>query len=405
MTDVTYTSSTESVAMVDANTGEVTIKGEGTAVITATAVENEDYEAGTASYTITVEAPVSSEGYMALVGSKEGKYYAMTSVKGDNNMAAQEVSVVNGKVVLMAGESPANIMWKITDNGTTSTIQDRDGKYLACGSGSTNLFTQANSYSWKNSDEHSSWISWTDANRSFIYSTSGIFKNYAVSNIGAAAYSETYTTAMPIAEGYSRSGLADGKYGTICLPYAVAASDIVGMEIYSVEGKRLDGEGEVSSLVIAQETEIQAGVPYIFKATAESTIVAYSGEEAGTPGSANGLIGVFADTRPIPGDNNYVISSNTIKKAGANAGVRANCAYIDMDAVPLYQEGSSAKRIFEIGNGNTTSILSPLTGSEGKVDVYSITGMMIRKGVERSSATIGLGKGLYIVGGKKVIVK
>jgi hypothetical protein len=76
-----------------------------------------------------------------------------------------------------------------------------------------------------------------------------------------------------------------------------------------------------------------------------------------------------------------------------------------MDAVPLYQEGSSAKRIFEIGNGNTTSILSPLTGSEGKVDVYSITGMMIRKGVERSSATIGLGKGLYIVGGKKVIVK
>ncbi len=53
---VTYASDKETVATVDAATGAVTIVGEGTARITATAAENTEFKAGTASYLLTVVA-------------------------------------------------------------------------------------------------------------------------------------------------------------------------------------------------------------------------------------------------------------------------------------------------------------------------------------------------------------
>ena len=55
-TDVTYSSSNTAVATVDASTGAITLVGAGSTTITATAPETEQYEAGTASYTLTVSA-------------------------------------------------------------------------------------------------------------------------------------------------------------------------------------------------------------------------------------------------------------------------------------------------------------------------------------------------------------
>jgi len=54
---VTYSSDKEAVATVDATTGEVAIVGLGTAKITAKAEANDEYKAGSASYTITVIDP------------------------------------------------------------------------------------------------------------------------------------------------------------------------------------------------------------------------------------------------------------------------------------------------------------------------------------------------------------
>ncbi len=52
--DVEFESDNEKVATVDANTGVVTLLAAGSARITATAAENDEYRAGTASYLITV---------------------------------------------------------------------------------------------------------------------------------------------------------------------------------------------------------------------------------------------------------------------------------------------------------------------------------------------------------------
>ncbi len=52
-----YSSDKEAVATVDPATGDVTIVGVGTAIITATCAETEDFYAGTAKYTLVVEDP------------------------------------------------------------------------------------------------------------------------------------------------------------------------------------------------------------------------------------------------------------------------------------------------------------------------------------------------------------
>lgn len=82
-TTVTYTSSEESVATVDANTGAVTILATGTTTITATAAENETYKAGSASYTLTVSAaPSGNEVTTTYTFSKytAGAQYAKNEV-------------------------------------------------------------------------------------------------------------------------------------------------------------------------------------------------------------------------------------------------------------------------------------------------------------------------------------
>ena len=55
-TGVTYSSSNTAVATVNASTGAVTLVAAGTTIITATAPATDEYEAGTASYTLTVNA-------------------------------------------------------------------------------------------------------------------------------------------------------------------------------------------------------------------------------------------------------------------------------------------------------------------------------------------------------------
>lgn len=54
---VAYTSSDEAVATVNAETGEVTLLAAGETKITATAAENDEYNGGSASYTLTVTTP------------------------------------------------------------------------------------------------------------------------------------------------------------------------------------------------------------------------------------------------------------------------------------------------------------------------------------------------------------
>lgn len=78
---VTYSSDKETVATVDAETGVVTLVGEGTARITAKAEANDDFRAGSASYLLTVR-PAKVEG--AIFTSEMGEGFTFENPEGLN---------------------------------------------------------------------------------------------------------------------------------------------------------------------------------------------------------------------------------------------------------------------------------------------------------------------------------
>ena len=56
-------------------------------------------------------------------------------------------------------------------------------------------------------------------------------------------------------------------------------------------------------------------------------------------------------------------------------------------------------------DGVLTSINAATVVKNENVSVYSLSGVKVRQNVKAGVATNGLPKGLYIVGGKKVLVK
>ena len=119
------------------------------------------------------------------------------------------------------------------------------------------------------------------------------------------------------------------KYGTICLQYAAATT--TGAYFYEVAGKE---EGKV---YLASVDALEAGVPYIFEATASTITVTYTGEAVVAPvnTNANGLIGTFVEIEVPNGD--YILYGDKFctnnDSSKPNNKIGANRAYLDMDAV------------------------------------------------------------------------
>ena len=175
----------------------------------------------------------------------------------------------------------------------------------------------------------------------------GVAFDYAGDLYAVSAYTETfYKFVLPTVENvcivpaadtiivdkpkYIRA-VAEGNYGTICLPYA--SSSFTGATFY-----------EVSSLVVgeglwldqlADGAQLVAGKPYIFQATANEITVTYTGEAVGAPvAGANGLTGTFTDIAEGGLTGNYIIAENKVWVAGSGASLPANRAYINAAQVP-----------------------------------------------------------------------
>ncbi len=390
---VVYSSSDKTIATVDENTGEVQAGNKvGTVTITATVTENDEYTGATATCTMNVVDPSALPEAKALVAEdKEGILHAMKNELGNTRLNAMEVYSLNGKII---DEGKADIKWYIDiDNGT---IQNIDGMYV--------VFEDANDSDIKlSSKKGNSWYYKSEDGSWNTKETDGRFLGYNEQITAFRTYSSsTYpkAVAMPIVDGYIRS-TTSGDYGTICLPYAVAAEDMAGAEFFSIAGKVMKGE-EPQSIVLNQVTTLEAGVPYIFSATSDKLIAAYSGKAVAVAEEANGLIGSFEGQDVAEGM--YLISAqNKVQLCGKSCKISGNRAYIDMNEVPEYsgEVGVNQRLIsFEDATGISETMVEG-----GLADVYALSGVEVRHQVDESEATQGLPQGIYIVNGKKVVVK
>ena len=391
---VSYESSNTAVATVT-NEGVVSLVEDatGTTTITASFAGNETYKAGSASYTITVNAPAGDKTYFALVAEFEGSHYAINSTAGAT-WGATEVGAVNGKVI--NAESDA-LSWEIATYGTGVTIQNKaTNVFIGYKSSGTDLQASNTSVKWEIDNENKTWTNQNGKTsgtvRTLAYNGTG-FKNYAVSNINGAGYSG-YTTAYTFADGYVRDLTSmSSSWGTICLPSTVEAEDIAGATFYSIAGKTVDGSGNPTSLALTPEEDgLLAGIPYIFEATEDAKkIVAAYQDDSEDASNYNGLYGSL--TGQDVAEGMYLLSGGNVIKCGTGCTIGANRAYINMDEVPVTNNVKGMTLLY-IGGATPTGIETIENGQMGNV-IYNLAGQRVNKAQ----------KGIYIQNGKKYIVK
>ena len=159
-----------------------------------------------------------------------------------------------------------------------------------------------------------------------------------------------YVTANPD-NVYARGALTVDKWGTICLPKAVATVENAGAEFYQVSNVN------ASVVNVVSVDALEAGKPYLFKATDTYLTVTMSGDAVADAIANGGLIGNLSST-PIAlnaASNAYILSNNEFHLLieDATASVKQYRAYLQVPA----GGAPSQLRIVEAEN-NTTDVKS-----------------------------------------------
>ena len=190
---------------------------------------------------------------------------------------------------------------------------------------------------------------------------------------------------------------ANAGWATLALPFA--AEIPAGLKVYTA--------ADVNNTVIelTEENTLKANTPYIVNVTAEQKVSFSGWGLASSATCTSGLLtGVFANTAAPVGS--YVLQNqpdvdgvafyNVV--ADAQPTVTANHAYLTLPAA-----GANVRALFLPGSDATG--IETVEAADATVDVYSISGVLVRSGVKKSEALNGLSKGIYIVGGVKRTVK
>ena len=319
----------------------ITANAVGTATITATIATAEgEYMGKTVEFTVTVNAK-SITDEVVILAELGGKWYAMKGAVPtgkSNQLDALEVTYFNGTLYNVPDEVKASITWtrSVVDGKATFV---NNGKYLKGGT-STDLNlagTVDNNCKWMWDAENGYYTTNTSETiRTFLYRNGYNFKNYGVSQAGKedenGNYSELPVVTVPVyATGditYTRN--VTNTYGTICLPYASASTS--GAYFYHVAGKGT--ENGKPAVYLESVNTLEAGIPYIFEATASTITVTCQGTPVAEAGTANGLVGTFEEIAVPDGD--YILYNDafrTNEPGGTLNRIRANRAYLNMDEV------------------------------------------------------------------------
>ena len=203
---ITYSSSNETIATVDATTGAVNIVDYGTATITATSAETTEYLSGTASYTLTVTKPVTptDSEYVKITSTDDltdGEYlivYEKDSIAFDGSLETLdavsntiEVTIENNKI---AGNTEVDAATFIYD-AVSGTLKSASGYYI----GQT---SDANGLKSSKTEAYTNTIIFDDDDNANILSSGGAYLRYNdASNQTRFRYfkSSTYTGQKAIA--------------------------------------------------------------------------------------------------------------------------------------------------------------------------------------------------------------
>lgn len=187
---------------------------------------------------------------------------------------------------------------------------------------------------------------------------------------------------------------------TFVLPFTFTADKVNGT-VYELTGVN-DGVLDFTSL--EGSMELKANRPYLVVSNGTQLLnaSAFSGEVVATDDLTNEVIGGVAmvgayETTSVKSEGNESWYGYNDK----GQFVKANKGTINPFRTAIKSTGSQSSFALKL-DGTVTGIVN-LENPNAKVDVYTISGVCVRKNVPAASALNGLDRGVYIVGGQKVV--
>lgn len=396
-----YTSSNKEVATVDAATGEVKIVGVGTTTITITSPETGIYEGATASYELNVKAAI----YKVEFDFTTNNWGLPTGYnKGEasyTNEAGYTITfgISSSGHKIMGSDSDCNLIFGKEDATLSlpafpfavSKIKVF-GKKGASGKVTQNIFVGNEAVSTET----------TNATEDHIYEIAEAFQavgniytlkvtnanNTQITKIVVYAKDETIAGAINIAteEGYG-TFYTDKNY---VLPQGLTAFGYTS----------IDGNNTLTKSVEYVAGDIVPANTAVVVKGAKGSYNYYNTEEAATKTIEKNLLkGVTTDTKieAISGVKRYIL---TRADDGILAFYRTNTGNINVKANRAYLEVPTAMAVASFSlEGSATGINNVVT-TAAKQGIYTISGVRLN-----ATTTKELPAGIYIVDGKKVIVK
>ena len=212
--------------------------------------------------------------------------------------------------------------------------------------------------------------------------------------------------SISLTELNSPRDLTIGRFGTICLPHAVALPFTWGVKVYSIEGAKMTDDKLVGIYMVEETEMLTAGKPYLIEALTEKMNMWYA---TGAPTAdkaveAKGLVGnlgaeFYID--PTQSDYYYVLSNNQLRRVGENAKVKVGQykAYFDLEGLsePATMPQAYAFKVMYVENNEQveTDLNEVPATINWDEPVYNILGMRVDR-----NAT-----GVLIQGGTKFIIR
>lgn len=397
----TYSSSNTDVATVDAATGEVKIVGVGTTTITVTSPETGIYEGATASYELNVKAAIykvefdfttNNWGLPTAYNKEEASYtnetgYTITFGKSNSG---HKIMGNDTDCNLIFGKEGATLSLPVFPFAVSKIKVF--GKKGASGKTTQNFFVGGEPVSTET----------TDAKIDHIYEIKEGYQavgniytlkvtnanNTQITKIVVYAKDETIAGAINIAteEGYG-TFYTDKNY---VLPQGLTAFGYTS----------IDGNNTLTKSVEYVAGDIVPANTAVVVKGAKGSYNYYNTEEAATKTIEKNLLkGVTTDTKieAISGVKRYIL---TRADDGILAFYRTNTGNINVKANRAYLEVPTAMAVASFSlEGSATGINNVVT-TAAKQGIYTISGVRLN-----ATTTKELPAGIYIVDGKKVIVK
>lgn len=395
-----YTSSNTEVATVDATTGEVTIVGVGTTTITVTSPNTDIYEEATASYELNVKAAIykvefdftTNDWNLPEISKKEKASYTngagYTITFGQSNSGHKILSDNTGRCLIFGKKDATLSLPAFPFAVSKIKVFGRDN---ASGQVTQNIFVGGEAVSTET----------TSAKIDHIYEIAEAFQ--AAGNIYTLKVTSANNTQIIKIVVYAKDEIVAGAiniateegYGT----FYTDKNYVLPQGLTAFGYTSIDGNTLTKSVEYVAGDIVPANTAVVVKG-AKGSYNYYNTEEAATKTIERNLLkGVTTDTKigASSGVKRYIL---TRADDGILAFYRTNTGTINVKANRAYLEVPTAMAVASFSlEGSATGINNVVT-TAAKQGIYTISGVRLN-----ATTTKELPAGIYIVDGKKVIVK